>query len=50
LSGRLICAVEDIDAAAAFLREQELLGSSTGDELQIAPAALAGLDLRLVPA
>jgi hypothetical protein len=50
LSGRLICAVKDIDAAAAFLREQELLGNSTGDELQIAPAALAGLDIRLVPA
>ena len=50
LSGRLICEVKDIDAAAAFLREQELLGNSTGDELQIAPAALAGLDLRLVPA
>jgi hypothetical protein len=50
LSGRLICEVKDIDAAAAFLREQELLGNSTGDELQIAPAALDGLDIRLVQA
>jgi hypothetical protein len=50
LSGRLICEVKDIDAAAAFLREQELLGNSTDHELHIAPAALAGLDLRLVPA
>lgn len=50
LSQRLICEVKDIDAAAAFLREQELLGNSTDDELHIAPAALAGLDLRLVPA
>ena len=50
LCGRLICEVKDIDAAAAFLREQELLGNSTDDELHIAPAALAGLDLRLVPA
>ena len=50
LSGRLICEVKDIEVAAAFLREQELLGNSTDDELQIAPAALAGLDLRLVPA
>jgi len=50
LSGRLICEVTDIDAAAAFLREQELLANSTGDELHIAPAALAGLDLRLVQA
>ena len=50
LSGRLICEVKDIDAAAAFLRGQELPGNSTDDELHIAPAALVGLDLRLVPA
>ncbi|HXW59195.1 MAG TPA: hypothetical protein VEJ23_06920 [Solirubrobacteraceae bacterium] len=50
LSQRLICEISSIDAAAAFLREQELLGDSTDDELQIAPAALAGLDIRLVGA
>jgi len=50
LSQRLICEVKDIDAAAAFLREQDLLGNSTDGEVQIAPAALADLDLRLVPA
>ncbi|HMK99871.1 MAG TPA: hypothetical protein VK428_06750 [Acidimicrobiales bacterium] len=40
--------MKDIDAGPAFLREQELLGSSTDDELQITPGALAGLDVRLV--
>ena len=48
-SGRLICEVKDIDAARAFLRDQGLLGDSTNDEVQIAPKALAGLDIRLVP-
>jgi hypothetical protein len=48
LTQRLICEVTAIDAAAAFLREQGLLGSSTDDELQIAPPALSGLDVRLV--
>ena len=50
LSERLICEVNAIDVAAAFLREIELLGNSTDDELQIAPTALAGLDIRLVQA
>lgn len=49
-SGRLICVVNDIEAAAAFLRRDGLLGNSTDGEVQIAPRALAGLDLRLVPA
>ena len=48
-SGRLICEVKDIDAARAFVREQGLLGDSTDAEVQLAPKALAGLDIRLVP-
>jgi hypothetical protein len=48
LSQRVICQVKSIDVAAAFLREQDLLGDSTDDELQIARSAVAGLDIRLV--
>jgi hypothetical protein len=50
LAQRLICEVSSLDAAAAFLREEKLLGDLTQDELQIAPSALAGLDIRLVQA
>jgi hypothetical protein len=49
-SQRLVCEVSSLDAAAAFLHQEKLLGNSTDDELQIAPAALAGLDIRLVQA
>jgi hypothetical protein len=40
--------VSSMEAAAAFLHEEKLLGNSTDGELQLAPAALAGLDIRLV--
>lgn len=49
-SGRLICEVKDIGAARAFLDDVEMLGTSTGEEVQIALGSLAGLDIRLVPA
>jgi hypothetical protein len=41
---------KELDAARAFLREHDLLGDATSDEVQIEPTALAGLDIRLVRA
>jgi hypothetical protein len=46
----LICEVSSLEKAAAFLHTEKLLGNATDDALQIAPAALAGLDIRLVQA
>jgi len=50
LSQRVICEVSSLDETAAFLRAEKMLDSSADSELQIAPATLAGLDLRLVQA
>ena len=47
-SGRLICEVKDISAARAFLDEENMLGTATDEEVQIAPGSLVGLDIRLV--
>ena len=50
LSQRLICEVNSLDEAAAFLRTEKMLDSSADGGLRIAPATLGGLDLRLVHA
>ena len=50
LSQRLVCEVSSLEQAATFLRAEGILDRSDGDELQISPLALAGLDIRIIQA